>query len=80
MENKIRISCPEGIVKLIHEIGLKHRLGLEQEKNNIYMVDLPEPTEAEKEEMRRNRAERRPPIYEIDEDALLKLVEKLRGW
>ncbi len=79
-KNKMnRICSPEGIRSLMEDIWLRHESGVPQRENNVFFVDLPEPTEEEKEEMRRNKEERLA-CNEIDEKALLKSVEKLRGW
>lgn len=43
-----RIQAPEGVKKLMEELWLKHQLGEKSSKAQVYMVDLPEPTEEEK--------------------------------
>ena len=77
-----RIQAPEGIKKLMEELWLKHQSGEKSSKAQIYMVDLPEPTEEEKRIMATNRAARKPVI--LDENELQSLLdnasEKLGGW
>ncbi len=80
MKSGNRISSPEGIRRLMQEIWERHQVGHPQSPNNIFFVDLPEPTEEEKEEMRRNRAERAAENMQINSHDLIHAVNKLRGW
>lgn len=77
-----RIQAPEGVKKLMEELWLNHQLGEKLSKAQVYMVDLPEPTEEEKRIMAANRAARKPLI--LDENELQGLLdnasEKLGGW
>lgn len=77
-----RIQSPEGIRKLMQELWLKHRSGNKSCSGKMYLVDLPEPTEEEKQIMAANRAARKPVVF--SEGQLQTLLnnasEKLGGW
>ena len=47
-----KIHSPEGVRLLMENIWLRHKTGIGQRRNNIYMVDLPSLTEEEKEAIR----------------------------
>ena len=51
MDNKQRIKTPEGVSKLMEELCLRHKAGLEQPENNVFWVDFPPLTEEEKAEI-----------------------------
>ena len=46
------INSPEGVRLLMENIWLRHKTGIGQRPNNVYMVDLPPLTEEEKEAIR----------------------------
>ena len=46
------INSPEGVRLLMENIWLRHKTGIGQRRNNVYMVDLPPLTEEEKEAIR----------------------------
>ena len=48
---KNRIQSPEGVTRLMENLWLRHKAGLKQPKNNVFMVDLPPLTEEEKAEI-----------------------------
>ena len=50
--NTETINSPEGIRLLMENVWLRHKAGIGQSRNNIYMVDLPPLTEEEKEAIR----------------------------
>lgn len=39
------IKSPEGVALLMENLWLRHRAGLKQRENNVYMVELPPITE-----------------------------------
>lgn len=39
------IHSPEGVALLIENLWLRHKAGMKQLPDNIYMVELPPPTE-----------------------------------
>ena len=51
MNKKQRIKTPEGVSRLMEELWLRHKAGLKQPENNVFMVDLPPLTEEEKAEI-----------------------------
>ena len=51
MHNKQRIKTPEGVSKLMEDLWLRHKAGLKQPENNVFMVDFPPLTEEEKAEI-----------------------------
>lgn len=79
-DNNNRISSPEGVSALMRELWECHTRGEKAAANNVYFVDLPEPTAEEREQMRRNRAERPNPNIPIDEEALRTAIAKFYGW
>lgn len=40
-----RINSPEGVTALMESIWLRHKLGMPQRNDNIFIVDLPAATE-----------------------------------
>ena len=46
------IQSPEGITLLIENLWLRHKAGMKQSPNNIFMVELSPPTEEELAEAR----------------------------
>ncbi|MBD5248766.1 MAG: hypothetical protein HDS58_01610 [Barnesiella sp.] len=48
------IQSPEGIALLMENLWLRHNAGMKQSPNNIFMVELPPPTEEELAEARLN--------------------------
>lgn len=54
MKNKLSniyaqsIKSPEGVTLLMENLWLRHKAGLKQRSNNVYMVELPPPSEEEK--------------------------------
>ena len=49
MDDKKRISSPEGVSKLMEDMWSRHKAGRKQPENNMFLVDLPPLTEEEKE-------------------------------
>lgn len=75
-----RVSSPDGVKKLIEELWLRHQSGKPLNDSNIFFVDLPEPTEEERVQMRCNRAERVVGNLTINPSDLNEAVDKLGGW
>lgn len=77
-----RIKSPEGVRTLMAELWANLIAGKRSKCSNVYMVDLPEPTEEEKREMTINRANRKPVV--IDEKELKVAIDnaatELGGW
>ena len=48
MDNKKRISSPDGVSKLMEDMWSRHKAGRKQPENNMFLVDLPPLTEEEK--------------------------------
>lgn len=46
------IQSPEGVKLLMENIWLRHKAGLKQRANNVFMVELPPPTPGELAQMR----------------------------
>lgn len=46
------IHSPEGVSLLMENIWLRHKAGIKQRSSNVYMVELPLPTEEELAEAR----------------------------
>lgn len=76
------IKSPEGIRQLMRELWVKHNRGQEKSSTTIFMVDLPEPTEEDKQIMAANRANHKPVILEESklQTLLDNATEKLGGW
>ena len=51
------IHSPEGVSLLMENIWLRHKAGMKQRQSNIYMVELPPPTEEELPEARQKMQE-----------------------
>ena len=47
------IHSPEGVSLLMENIWLRHKAGIKQPPGNVYMVELPPPTQEELAETRR---------------------------
>lgn len=47
------IQSPEGVSLLMENLWLRHKAGMKQRPNNVYMVESPPPSEAELAEARR---------------------------
>lgn len=48
-----KIQSPEGVSLLMENLWLRHKAGIKQHPANVYMVELPPPTEEELAEARR---------------------------
>ena len=55
---KNRIQTPEGVARLMENLWLRHKSGLKQPENNVFMVDLPPLTEEEKAEIEAEKKSR----------------------
>lgn len=51
------IQSPDGISLLMENLWLRHKAGIKQRPNNVYMVELPPPSEEELAEARRKAKE-----------------------
>ena len=51
MEDRQRITTPEGVSKLMAEMWLRHKAGLKQPENNVFWVDFHPLTEEEMTEI-----------------------------
>lgn len=51
------IHSPEGVSLLMENLWLRHKAGMKQRPSNVYMVELPPPTEEELAETRRKAKE-----------------------
>lgn len=51
------IQSPDGLTLLMENLWLRHKAGMKQRPSNIYMVELPPPTEEELAEARRDANE-----------------------
>ena len=47
------IQSPEGVVLLMENMWLRHKVGIAQRSNNVFFVNLPPLTEEDREEIRR---------------------------
>ncbi|UKI43482.1 MAG: hypothetical protein L6U16_10590 [Porphyromonadaceae bacterium] len=47
------IKSPEGVALLMQNLWLRHNAGMAQRKDNVFMVELPLPTEKELKETHR---------------------------
>lgn len=47
------IQSPDGVTLLMENLWLRHKSGMQQRPDNIFMVELPPPTEEELAEARR---------------------------
>lgn len=48
------IQSPDGVSLLMENLWFRHKNGMQQRTNNIFMVELPPPTEEELAEARRD--------------------------
>ena len=51
------IHSPEGVSLLMENLWLRHKAGMKQRPSNVYMVELPPPTEEELAEARQKTQE-----------------------
>lgn len=51
------IQSPEGVSLLMENLWLRHKAGMKQRPSNVYMVELPLPTEEELAEARQKTQE-----------------------
>lgn len=55
------IQSPEGVSLLMENLWLRHKAGMKQRPSNVYMVELPPPTEEElAETLRKSKEDSRP--------------------
>lgn len=55
MKDKQRIQAPEGVVSLMENLWLRHKVGLKQPENNAFWIDFPPLTYEEKAELEANK-------------------------
>lgn len=51
------IQSPDGVALLMENLWLRHKAGIKQRPCNVFMVELPPPTEEELAEARRTTLE-----------------------
>lgn len=51
------IHSPEGVSLLMENLWLRHKAGMKQRPSNVYMVELPPPTEEELADARQKTQE-----------------------
>lgn len=51
------INSPDGVTLLMENLWLRHKAGIKQRPGNVYMVELPPPTEEELADARRKAKE-----------------------
>ena len=51
------IQSPDGVALLMENLWLRHKAGMKQRPGNVYMVELPPPTEEELAEVRQKTQE-----------------------
>lgn len=51
------IQSPDGVALLMENLWLRHKAGMKQRPSNVYMVELPLPTEEELAEARQKMQE-----------------------
>lgn len=51
------IQSPDGVSLLMENLWLRHKAGMKQRPSNVYMVELPPPTEEELAEVRQKTQE-----------------------
>lgn len=51
------IQSPDGVSLLMENLWLRHKSGIQQRPDNVFMVELPPPTEEELAEARRKAEE-----------------------
>ena len=54
------IQSPEGVALLMENLWLRHKAGMKRRLGNVYMVELPPPTEEELAEARNKTQENAP--------------------
>lgn len=61
------VKSPEGVTLLMENLWLRHIAGMKQHPSNVYMVELPPPTDEELAEARRKSQEKCRPDDEPEE-------------
>ncbi len=61
------IQSPDGVALLMENLWLRHKAGMKQHPCNVYMVELPPPTEEELAEARQKAQENARPDDEPEE-------------
>ena len=61
------IHSPEGVSLLMENLWLRHKAGMPQRAGNVFMAELPPPTEEELAEARRQTQENASPDDEPEE-------------
>ncbi len=61
------IHSPEGVSLLMENLWLRHKAGMKQRQSNIYMVELPPPTEEELADARRKSKQNSRPDDDPEE-------------
>lgn len=61
------IHSAEGVSLLMENLWLRHKAGIKQRPSNVYMVELPPPTEEELADARRKAKENRRPDDDPEE-------------
>lgn len=61
------IQSPEGVALLMENLWLRHNAGMKQRKDNVFMIELPPPTEEELKEACREMQENRQQYDESEE-------------
>lgn len=61
------IQSPDGVALLMENLWLRHKAGMKQRSGNVYMVELPPPTEEELAEARQKAQENARPDDEPEE-------------
>ncbi len=54
------IQSPKGVALLMENLWLRHKTGMKQRRCNVYMVELPPPTEEELAKARNKTQENAP--------------------
>lgn len=61
------IQSPDGVALLMENLWLRHKAGIKQRHCNVYMLELPSPTEEELAETRQKAQENARPDDEHEE-------------
>lgn len=61
------IQSPEGVALLMENLWLRHKAGMKRRLGNVYMVELPPPTEEELSEAHKKAQENSRPDDEPKE-------------
>ena len=61
------IQSPDGVALLMENLWLRHKAGMKQRPCNVFMVELPPPTEEELAEARRTALENDRPDDDFEE-------------